>query len=218
MSIEKNTPKKEILKLSTKCKQCGKCCTIGVGFVKENETQKIADKLKITIEELKKNYLEEHNIFNKGVYKPKQEKSKTKSMVFELEENPEKVYFNELPTGPCVFLKENMCEIHDCKPLHCKVGNCNKHGEELTEWYYSNQLVDYDDPQSVREWQTRITFKPTIKGANPKEQMDEELLKKIVNYKIFTKEDLEQETQEESSSSVHKRINNSLNEQKQKKK
>lgn len=174
MKIIKKTPEKEILLISTSCKQCGKCCTLGVGYAKEEELIKIAEKLKITIQELKEKHFEKHIIFNKIVYKPKQKKE-------------------NLPFGPCVFLKENMCEIHEVKPLHCRVGNCNEQGDELTEWYYSNHLVNYNDPQSIREWETRITLKPTIKGGSPKENMDDKTLKKIVGYKIFNKEDLKKE-------------------------
>lgn len=168
--MNKTTPQKDILEISVKCNQCGKCCTYGVGFAKESEAQNIADYLKKELAEI----FEKHTIFNQEVYKPKQ---KTKG----------------LPYGPCIFLIDNKCLIHDVKPLHCKVGNCNEHGEKLTEWYYSNHLVDFSDPQSIREWQTRIELKPTIEGGSPEEIIGEELLKKITSYKILRKEDLDEE-------------------------
>jgi len=161
MDITKDTPQDEILKISTKCDMRGHCCSMGVGFVKEDEIERLANHFKLSIEEFKTKYLEENIIFNKLVYKLKQNKG-------------------EKPFGPCVFLEENKCAIHAVKPLHCRVGNCNKDGVELTEWYYANHLVDFFDPQAVREWQTRIELKPTIKGATPKEVIGVELLKKML--------------------------------------
>lgn len=168
MEITRNTKKEVALKLGKKCKRCGKCCSFGAGFAQIDELSKIAEFLKISEDKLKKNYFDEKNIFNKKVYEPKLNKK------------------DKMPFGSCIFMKENMCTIQDVKPLHCRVGNCNKYGEDMSEWYTVNYLVDINSPESIRQWKARVDLKPTIKGASPLELVgNKEKLKEIIEYKII---------------------------------
>lgn len=164
--ITKNTPKEEALTLGENCNKCGKCCSYGAGFAQGNELQKIADHKKISIEKLKDEYFDKANVFNKELFRPKLMKKEP------------------LPFGPCIFLKDNKCEIHEVKPMHCRVGKCGEHGEELSEWYTSNFLVDPKNAESIRQWALRTTLKPSIPGATPVELVgDEKTLKEILEYK-----------------------------------
>jgi len=167
MIITRNTPKEEVLALGKECKRCGKCCSFGAGFAQFDELPKIADFLKINIDDLKKDYFDEKNIFNKRVYEPKLKKS------------------DGMPFGPCIFMKADICTIHDVKPLHCMVGNCNRYGEDISEWYTVNYLVDIKSPESIRQWKARVDLKPTIKGAAPAEMVGKKKLKQIIEYKLI---------------------------------
>lgn len=165
--IKKDTSKKYILTLGKPCKKCGRCCSFDAGFAQENELPKIAEYLKISVDKLKKEYFDKKNVFNKEVYKPKLKKSK------------------DMPFGPCIFMKNSTCTIHKVKPLHCRVGNCGKHGEEISEWYTVNYLVDKKSPESIRQWAIRVSVKKTIKGATPLEIIgDKERLRKILEYEV----------------------------------
>jgi Fe-S-cluster containining protein len=168
MEITKSTKKEDILKLGKECKKCGKCCSFGAGFAQNDELSKIAKHLKISTEKLKKEYFDEKNVFNKKVYEPKLKKE------------------DGMPFGPCVFMKNRICTIHEVKPFHCRVGNCNKFGEKISEWYTVNYLVNKDDPESIRQWSARVDVKSTIIGATPLEIIsDKEKLRKILEYEIM---------------------------------
>ena len=159
--IHASTPTHEVEELGKVCDKCGHCCKYGTGFAQKNELKRIADHLKVDEEKLKKEYFDEANVFNKIVYRPKIKKT------------------DGMPFGPCIFLEKNTCKIQDVKPLHCKVGNCSENGEELSEWYTVNHLVDKENDQSLREWSVRTELKPTIKGGSTKELVGEEKEKNL---------------------------------------
>jgi len=157
----------KILELSKECKNCTMCCRYGSGFILEEELPRIAKFLNMSVEELKRRYLEEVIIFNKRVFKPKTIKL-------------------DKPYGPCIFLGNNGCRIHEVKPLHCRISNCNEYGEELNQWFLLNYIVDVNDPQSLREWHIFTRFNDVIPGGKLQELVkDEEMLKKILNYEIL---------------------------------
>jgi Fe-S-cluster containining protein len=163
--IRKETTPRKIISIASECKKCGSCCKHGSGFILPEEIKKIASHLNISEEKLKSKFLEETNLFNKTMFK-----AKTKGKFH----------------GPCVFLNKNLCKIHNVKPIHCKVANCNQFGNELNEWFIVNYLLDTDDPVALREWASRLKSKPTIPGANPEELVpNERKLKRILNYKII---------------------------------
>jgi Fe-S-cluster containining protein len=170
MRIKKNTPKDKIVELAKDCKQCAHCCSYGGCYILDQELNRISSFLKLSKEKLVTNYLQESILFNKKIYKTK-------------------IINDELPYGKCIFLEDNSCLIHDVKPLHCKIGNCNEHGNDTLEWFFLKYFVDPDDPESIRQWASRIKHKNTIPGGSLKELIkDKNKLKKILNYKIVKKE------------------------------
>jgi Fe-S-cluster containining protein len=113
----------------------------------------------------KKN-LEETEVFNTKVFK-----FKTKAK----------------PFGACMFLKRNKCSIHKKKPLHCRVGTCSEHGEEISVWFALNYLVNVHDPESIRQWNIYLkSGGKNIPGGSLKELVpDKKLLKKILSYEVL---------------------------------
>jgi len=165
--ITKETTKEAVLNLASECSKCGSCCKYGSGFILQEEIKRIAEFLNIPEEKFKENYLEEHLLFNRKVYKFKTKKSKK-------------------PYGECIFLKNNLCQIHDVKPLNCKVASCNEFGEELNEWFIVNYLIDSEDPVAIRAWASRLESKPTIPGGELLDLVpNPQKLNKILNYKIM---------------------------------
>ena len=165
MQITKNTPISEILKLGHDCKQCGHCCSHGSGFLIGEDKKNISKFLRITEEELIKKYLEEKELFNTKLSRPKLKTSNK-------------------PYGECVFLDDKKCKIHKVKPLQCRVGNCNEHGERLSKWFMLNYLVNKDDPESIRQYAAYLSpGGKTIQGGKLEEIIpDKEKLKKILSF------------------------------------
>ena len=58
--ITKNTPKKEVLALTSpcKCEACTVGCRFGSGTLADEDLQPLADLLNVRVDELKKKYLE----------------------------------------------------------------------------------------------------------------------------------------------------------------
>jgi len=171
--IEKNTPLKDVLKLASPC-QCNACshgCKFGSGSLAGDDSKKIAGFLEISEEILKKGFLEEVELFNKKLLRPK--------LIRE----------NNKPYGQCVFYdNEKGCTIHEVKPLECKTSmQCKDYGEELSIWFMVNHAVDANDPESIRQFAQYIkTGGKTIPGASLEELVpDREKLKKILNYGIL---------------------------------
>lgn len=168
MKITKNTSLKDIQALSEDCQNCGKCCTMGSGFLIDKDIPKIAKYLGITEEELKRTCLTEKILFNKVMYKPNSLDQKGKP-------------------GVCVFYnKDNGCSIHDVKPFECKIASCNEHGSDIIEWFTLNYIVDSKDPKSIREWALKLKGAKTIEGGELKELVkDPEWLRKVLNMEIL---------------------------------
>src|SRR3989338_7765518 len=135
--ITKNTPLKEVLNLAAPC-QCGACnhgCKYGSGSLAEGDSKKIAGFLKISEEDLKKDFLEEKELFNKKIFRPRLLREKGKVH------------------GRCVFFSdEKGCRIHEVKPLECKTSiQCKDYGEDLSIWFMVNHIVDSNDPESIMQ-------------------------------------------------------------------
>lgn len=164
--IQKTTSLKQILKLSERCSQCGNCCSYGAGFLFGDDLKNIAEFLNITQKELKKKYLEEVEQFNKILLRPRSTKK---------------------PFGPCIFLKKNLCSIQPVKPLHCKIGNCNKHGEQLSAWFTLNYLIDKNDPESIRQYKIYLeSGGKLIEGGKLQDLIpNRNRLKRILEYRIL---------------------------------
>ena len=167
VALSKDTPEKEIEKHGAECDKCNHCCRVDAGVVLQEDIQRIADYLRIPVEDFKKEFLVEHEKFNTKLYKLKQLKQDNK------------------PYGPCVFLKEEQgCIIHEVKPKHCKLCSTkSKHGEQLSVWFALNYLVNENDPESVRQWASYLKTHPTIPGGELHELVpNKEKLKKILSY------------------------------------
>src|SRR3989338_3807572 len=131
MQITRQTKLSEILNLGKKCGRKNNCCKYGSGCLVDDDLKNIAKFLKISEEELIKKYLEEKELFNKKLLKPKLKKNENK------------------PYDQCIFFDGKGCEIHEAKPLQCKVGNCSEHGEELSIWFMLNYVINKEDPESI---------------------------------------------------------------------
>jgi Fe-S-cluster containining protein len=165
-TITKKTPLRKILNLAFKCKKCGNCCSYSTGFLVGDDSQKIAKFLKISENELKEKYLDEIEQFNTKLFRPKTTKK---------------------PFGPCVFLKNEECSIQKVKPLHCRIGNCNEFGEELSAWFTLNYLVNAKDPESIRQYKLYIeSGGKIIKGGRLQDLvLDKNKLKQILEFKVL---------------------------------
>ena len=129
------------------------------------DLKKIADFLGISKEEVKKLYLEEKELFNTRLSRPR-------------------LKTNDKPYGRCIFLENKECKIHKVKPFQCRVGNCNQHGERLSIWFMLNYLVNKEDPESIRQYAAYLSSGgKTIKGGRLEELVpDQEKLKKILSF------------------------------------
>ncbi|MFH1064622.1 MAG: YkgJ family cysteine cluster protein [Candidatus Woesearchaeota archaeon] len=169
ITLKKDTPLKEALELGGDCDKCGKCCSFGSGFMLESEVAKIAGFLKIPTDKFRKDFLEETEIFHTTLFKIRPMKKDGK------------------PYGPCLLLENNMCRIHKVKPLHCRIGNCSEHGDDLHVWFLLNYCLNVFDPESIRQYSSYLeTGGRTLPGGKLEEVFpDKSKLKLILNYERF---------------------------------
>ena len=165
--IVKDTPLKEVLKLTHPCK-CNACeigCEYGSGFLIGEDSKNIARFLNITEKELKEKFLEEVEQFNTKLLRPKLERKDNK------------------PYGKCIFFDERGCKVHKVKPLQCKVSmGCKEYGEQLTIWFMLNHEVNTNDPESIRQYNIYLkSGGKTLKGGELESLVpDKQKLKKII--------------------------------------
>lgn len=174
VSVTKDTPKEDAIKLGEcpdgrECGKCSKLCTLGSGSLEDDDLQRIAKHLGVTVEELKKDYLEKVEKFGTERYKPKLLAKKNKHY------------------GECIFFNsQEKCTIHGVKPLECRISTCTEHGDALSEWFMLNYFVNPNNPQSIRDWTVRLKEHPTIPGGKPEELVkDKKKLAKILSYEIL---------------------------------
>ena len=167
MKITKSTKEQDVLRLGAECRKCGNCCSYGSGFVLEHEIPRIAAFLKIPKEKFMREFLEETEIFNTKLFKIRSMKKQGS------------------PYGPCMFLDNSLCRIQPVKPLHCRVGNCSKHGEDLHVWFLTNYCLNIYDPESVRQYSSYIkTGGKVLEGAELETLFpDRHQLDRILSYK-----------------------------------
>ena len=171
--IIKNTPLKDVLKLAApcRCNACNHGCKYGSGSLAGEDAKKISAFLEISEEELKKGFLEEVELFNKKILRPK------------LVREGNKTY------GQCVFYDDAKgCTIHEVKPLECKTSiQCKDYGEDLSVWFMLNHVVDLQDAESIRQYAQYIkSGGKLIPGASLEEIVpDKEKLRKILSYEIL---------------------------------
>jgi Fe-S-cluster containining protein len=170
--IKKKTTQKRILEMTPACgcDACSKACEYSSGFLAENDLQKLAKFLHLSIDDVKNKHLEKVHIYNKSMLRPKLEKKKG------------------MPHGKCTFYEKGVgCKIHPAKPLHCKIAmNCKEYGEQLNTWFYLNHVVDDTDPEAIRQWAVFLETHPTIPGGTLQDMVpDPEKLKDILSYKLL---------------------------------
>src|SRR3989338_3873624 len=98
--LSKSTPLDDVLKLTPPCSchACNHGCTVGSGFLVEGDSKKIAEVLNISEVELKEKFLEEVELFNKKILRPK-------------------LLRQGKPYGKCIFYdEEKKCTVHKVKP------------------------------------------------------------------------------------------------------
>lgn len=162
LAITKNTHEKKVLEYGKECGKCGHCCKYGSGFVLPTEILKLAEHLGMTADNFRKELLEEVEVFATKMYKLKTLKLG-------------KQY------GECLLLdKDNICKVQKVKPLHCRVGNCNMQGEQLSIWFMLNHAVDESNPDSIREWAIYLKTHPTIPGGNVEDLVPDEKKRKEI--------------------------------------
>lgn len=170
MKITKNLPKDVVLDLGNyKCDKCISCCEYGSGYLVEDDAKKLSLFLGISEDELKEKYLEEVDLFNTKLFRPKLLRKEGK------------------PHGKCVFLDKKGCKVHQAKPTLCKVGNCSEHGEDLQIWFILNHAVNTSDPESIRQFASYLKAGgKTLPGGTLNEMVpDKNKLKKILNYEVL---------------------------------
>ena len=163
--LTKKTPLKKALELGNGCKRCGYCCMHGSGALVGDDKKNIARFLGIEEKELQEKYLEEVERFNTKRLRPR-------------------IIKDDKPYGRCVFYGKGGCKINNVKPLECRVGNCGKHGEELSIWFALNYFFNAKDPESIRQYAIYLKTNKTIPGGKLEDIMpDKEELKKILDFK-----------------------------------
>ena len=169
--IERKTPEKKVLELAPAC-ACDKCssaCEMGSGFLADGDLDKLSKHLNMSKDDVKKKYLEQREMYNKVMWRPKQIKDG-------------KAY------GKCTFYEKGVgCKIHQVKPLHCKIAmSCKEYGEQLNSWFYVNHVVDRTDPEAIRQWAVYLESHPTIPGGELKDLVpDNKKLQKILSYEML---------------------------------
>ena len=168
MDITKNTPKEKVLEIGKECSQCGHCCKFAGGYVLKEELKKLAEFLELSEREFRKKYTDEVEVFNTKILRLKSEVSSK-------------------PYAPWIFYdKKEGCMVNEVKPLYCKVGNCNEHGEALNQWFMLNYIVNEADPESIRQWASFLKQNEAIPGGNLEELVpDKNKLNRILQYKIL---------------------------------
>ncbi len=168
MVITKDTPVEDILSLGKSCQRKNHCCRFGSGFLVREDHKRLAGLLNVDEEKLKKEYLEEKELFNTVLYRPK-------------------VVKKGKPYGSCMFFDGQGCKVHEAKPLMCRVGNCGEHSKELTLWFNLNHFLNPADPESVRQYAAYLKAGgETLPGAGLDDIVpDKKRLARILNFEIL---------------------------------
>lgn len=136
-----------------------------------SDAKRLAKFLDVSESDLKKGFLEEIELFNKKLLRPRLIREKGK------------------PYGKCVFFDDKKgCTVHEVKPLECRTSiQCKDYGEELSIWFMLNHAVDPNDAESIRQYAKYIkSGGKLIPGASLEEIVpDKERLRKILSYEIM---------------------------------
>lgn len=120
------------------CEVCNNGCRMGSGVLAPEDESKIAEYMKISIEELRRDFLEPVTRFNTTMQRPK-------------------LLRHGKSYGKCVFFDEQKkCMINDVKPLECKTATCDPIGEKTSQWFMLKYFVNPSDNESLRQWNSYI--------------------------------------------------------------
>jgi Fe-S-cluster containining protein len=172
--ISKDMRLSRILKLTPPC-SCNACnhgCKFGSGYFIDGQIEKVAEFLKINLEELKNKYLTEEIMLNKKVWRPKRKRERLK-----------------MPFGECIFFdsRKELCKIHPVKPLQCQIAmGCKSYGEDLMQWFVINHVLDLNNYDSIREYNIMCNViinngGKILKGGSLRELISAKTLKKILS-------------------------------------
>src|SRR3989344_255806 len=172
-TITKNTLVENIKKMAPacRCKACEHGCRMGSGFLAKGDEEKLAKMLGVSVDELKEKFLEEADMFNTKMLRPKI-----------LRENGKQY-------GRCTFFDEKRgCTVHEAKPLQCAVSmGCKPYGSQLITWFVLNNAVIPNDPESVRQYATYLEAEGEVISGGKLEEVvpDAELRKKMLDFTIL---------------------------------
>ncbi|MCM2325185.1 MAG: YkgJ family cysteine cluster protein [Candidatus Woesearchaeota archaeon] len=163
-----HSSKEEILSLGYPCK-CDKCenpCKYGSGVLADDDYEKLAKYLKISVDDLKRDYLEEVTKFSITRHRPK-------------------LMRKDLPHGKCIFFDvKKGCKVHEAKPLECKVAmSCKDYGEDLITWFDVKHFFDPKDKESLRQYKIYVeSGGKVLEGAEIHRFIDEKTDKELGEY------------------------------------
>jgi Fe-S-cluster containining protein len=147
--IKRSTPRHVIEKLAPDDPD-DISCMFGSGCLLPEDIPRLAKHLGINQDKLVSDYLEPVTKYNTTHFRPK---LRTK------------------PVGECVFYdsKTKKCTVHRAKPYQCRIATRSHHGPAIIEWFDANFFLNPKDPQSLREWHSRLRHRKTIPGASMEE-------------------------------------------------
>jgi hypothetical protein len=153
-----------------RCRACETGCKFGSGFLAERDLKRIARFLGMTENEVRENCLEEVNMFNTILLRPKVNRTE------------------ERPYGKCTFFDESKgCVINPVKPLQCSIATgCKGHGDDAMTWFYLKYAVNPSDPESIRQWAEYLRHHNVIQGAELTALIpDENVIRKMLDFEIL---------------------------------
>ena len=170
--ITKSTPLNKIIELTPAC-SCSACshgCTMGSGCLVDGDVEKIAQFMGVTENEFKQKYLEEMELFNKKMLRPK-------------------IQRGSKPYGQCIFYDgKKGCTIHEVKPLQCKISmGCKSYSSALTSWFVLNYVLNTSDPEAIRQYASFVASGGEVipGGALAQLMPNAAMRKKIMNYEVL---------------------------------
>ncbi len=123
------------------CKKCVQACQEQPGWFAPGEAEKAAELIGMDFEEFKKFLIKDHCDNPSAprapyIYAPRKVGVDLPNQEIRTRENQKK-------KGPCVFLKNNRCSIHQAKPYECReVFACDYKGYHLRDVLESMWIVD----------------------------------------------------------------------------
>ncbi|MBI4153283.1 YkgJ family cysteine cluster protein [Candidatus Woesearchaeota archaeon] len=154
-----------------RCNACSHGCRMGSGMLAEGDAKKLAAFLNMTEKELREKHLEEIELFNRKMLRPKIRRKENK------------------PYGQCTFYDEKKgCTVHKAKPLQCKVSmGCKEYSSDLTAWFTLNHVLNTHDPEALRQYAQYVKAGGCIIPEGKMEDLitDKKMREKILAYGVL---------------------------------